>query len=77
MDELLFFFEKCEDEQIVQSKPELPTVEEYIQRRKGSSGVRVCLAIMEYACSISLSDEVLCDEMMQNIWHETNINIST
>lgn len=76
VDELLFFIEMCGEEQMLQSSHQLPTVEEYIKRRQGSSGVRVCLAIMEYACGISLSHEVLCDEAMRKVWYETNMNIS-
>ena len=40
-------------EQKVQMSEKLPTVEEYMQRRMGSSGVRLTLAIIEYAMLIS------------------------
>jgi hypothetical protein len=66
-----------EEEQMFQMTPNLPTVEEYSNRRMGSSAVRVCLAITEYAFGIELPDEVMRDEDMEDIWNETNIIIST
>lgn len=47
MEELLFFIEMTEEEQLVQMSGSLPTVEEYTRRRLGSSAVGVCLAVME------------------------------
>lgn len=38
----------CEEEQALQMTQELPTIEQYLRRRMGSSGVEVCLAIQEY-----------------------------
>ncbi|KAI1503050.1 terpenoid synthase [Biscogniauxia marginata] len=77
LDELLYFVEMCEDEQKSQTTPHLPTIEEYMRRRMGSSAVRVCMAIMEYASGITLSEQILNDASMQVIWHETNMIIST
>jgi hypothetical protein len=48
LEELRFFIQMSEEEQMFQMTPHLPTVEEYSRRRKGSSAVRVCLAITEY-----------------------------
>ena len=45
--ELLFFIEMTGVEQQSQISGKLPTVEEYRQRRMGSSAVGVCLAITE------------------------------
>ena len=47
--ELRFFIEMTGVEQQVQMTKKLPSIDEYHQRRKGSSAVRVCLAITEYA----------------------------
>ncbi|KAI6781733.1 Microbial Terpene synthase-like protein [Emericellopsis cladophorae] len=77
LDELRFFITMSEEEQMYQMTPNIPTVEEYSNRRMGSSAVRVCLAITEYAFGITLPDEVMKDEDMENIWNETNIIIST
>ncbi|KAG9252051.1 isoprenoid synthase domain-containing protein [Emericellopsis atlantica] len=77
LDELRFFITMSEEEQMYQMTPNLPTVEEYSNRRMGSSAVRVCLAITEYAFGITLPDQVMNDEDMEKIWNETNIIIST
>ncbi|KAI1268955.1 terpenoid synthase [Xylariaceae sp. FL1019] len=76
LDELLFFIRMCEEEQKIFDRPTLPTVEEYMERRMGSSAVRVFFAITEYACGISLPKKTMNDETMQRIWHEANIIIS-
>lgn len=47
LEELRFFIQMSEEEHAFQMTPNLPTVEEYSRRRKGSSAVRVCLAITE------------------------------
>lgn len=65
-----------EEEQAYQATPHLPTVEEYTSRRMGSSVVRVCIAITEYAYAINLPGEIMQDEAMQSIWHETNLIVS-
>ncbi|GAP93173.2 putative terpene synthase metal binding domain protein [Rosellinia necatrix] len=67
----------CEEEQTVQMTKELPTIEQYIHRRMGSSAVEVCLAIQEYCLGITIPSEVMRCEAMSAIWHETNIIIST
>ncbi|RYC56222.1 hypothetical protein CHU98_g9982 [Xylaria longipes] len=56
-DELLFFIRMCEEEQKIFAAPCLPAVEDYMQRRMGSSAVRVFFAITEYACGITLPKE--------------------
>lgn len=45
--ELLFFINMSHVEQEFQIKDQLPTIEEYQERRMGSSAVRVCLAMTE------------------------------
>ncbi|KAI1380799.1 isoprenoid synthase domain-containing protein [Hypoxylon crocopeplum] len=77
LEELLFFINMCGEEQNLQATHYLPTVEEYVQRRGGSSAVRVCLATIEYTYGITLSEQILDDEAMQQIWHESNTIIST
>ncbi|KAI0159689.1 terpenoid synthase [Xylariaceae sp. FL1272] len=76
LDELLFFIRMCEEEQKIFDRPTLPSVEEYMERRMGSSAVRVFFAITEYACGVILPKEVRNDETMERIWHEANIIIS-
>ena len=47
INELLLFVEMTNIEQQFQMSEKLPTVEEYRQRRMGSSAVGMCLAITE------------------------------
>ena len=46
--ELIFYIEMSGLEQRVQISEKIPTIEEYQERRMGSSAVEVCLAITEY-----------------------------
>lgn len=41
----------------------------------GSGGVRVCLALSEFACNIILPSEIIADPDMTTIWDATNIII--
>lgn len=47
MEEMRFFVDMTDVEQQVQMSMKLPSLEEYRQRRMGSSAVRMCLAITE------------------------------
>lgn len=47
LDELLLFINMANVEQEIQLGNTLPTLEEYEERRMGSSAVRVCLAMTE------------------------------
>jgi Terpene synthase family 2, C-terminal metal binding len=47
--ELKFYVEMTHVEQVYQLSEKLPSVEEYQQRRMGSSAVGPCLALTEYA----------------------------
>ncbi|KAI1348232.1 terpenoid synthase [Xylaria sp. FL0043] len=75
--EIAFFVNMCEEEHKTQVKAALPTVEEYMKRRMGSSAVRICLAIHEYATGVTIPDEIMQSDLMERIWHEINIIIST
>lgn len=91
--EVLFFIEMSGVEHQVQMENGLPSVEDYNERRMGSSAVRVCLAVTEYASypfgeilsltgrryclGITIPPQVMSDDAMQTIWHETNIIVST
>ncbi|KAI0856987.1 terpenoid synthase [Xylaria cubensis] len=77
LEELIFFIKMCEEEQKVQMNGRFPSVEEYLQRRMGSSAVGVCLAITEYATGATLPEEIMRDDSMKILWHETNMIIST
>ncbi|KAH9885948.1 terpenoid synthase [Xylariomycetidae sp. FL2044] len=76
LDEMLWFISMCQQEQKIFRGDALPTVRDYMQRRMGSSAVRVFFAITEYAGGISLPREVREHEAMQCIWHEGNVIIS-
>ncbi|KAK8115749.1 hypothetical protein PG984_012251 [Apiospora sp. TS-2023a] len=74
--ELRFFIAMTEEEHRFQRTEELPTVEEYTRRRMGSSAVRVCLAITEFANGLAIPTGVMESEAMETIWNETNLVIS-
>ncbi|KAI4222973.1 MAG: hypothetical protein LQ349_007522 [Xanthoria aureola] len=75
--ELRFFIEMTEVEQQVQMSKRLPSIDEYNQRRMGSSAVRVCLAVTEYCYGNEIPPSVIEDEDMETIWNETNVIVST
>lgn len=75
--EVIFFIEMSGVEHQVQMENGLPSVEDYNERRMGSSAVRVCLAVTEYCLGITIPPQVMSDDAMQTIWHETNIIVST
>ncbi|KAI4228723.1 MAG: hypothetical protein L6R36_001413 [Xanthoria steineri] len=66
-----------EVEQQVQMSKKLPSIDEYNQRRMGSSAVRVCLAVTEYCYGHEIPPSVIEDEDMETIWNETNVIVST
>lgn len=82
-----------EVEQVCSLNDHLPSVEDYLQRRMGSSAVGVCLALTEYtltgflwlllltiyryAFDMELPTLVMQDIDMRQLWDETNIIIST
>ncbi|KAI0602634.1 terpenoid synthase [Biscogniauxia sp. FL1348] len=76
LSELRFFVQMVEEEHRFQTTGVLPTVDQYMRRRMGSSAVLVCLAVHEHALGIRLPREVLDSEPMKIIWHETNVIIS-
>ncbi|KAJ8131819.1 hypothetical protein O1611_g1801 [Lasiodiplodia mahajangana] len=76
LNEFEFFIKMCEEEHNTQETGRLPTVEEYMQRRMGSSAVRVCLAMSDYAANMVMPESIMSDDSMQTIWHETNVIIS-
>jgi hypothetical protein len=53
MDELRFFIEMTEEEHMFQQTHALPSVDDYMRRRMGSSAVGTCLAIQEYVNTLS------------------------
>ncbi|TRX88218.1 hypothetical protein FHL15_010907 [Xylaria flabelliformis] len=75
--ELRFFVEMNEEEQQHQMTAALPSVEDYIRRREGTSATRVCLALHEYAIDLRLPAVIMESMEMQAIWHESNMIIST
>ncbi|KAI4244340.1 MAG: hypothetical protein L6R40_003066 [Gallowayella cf. fulva] len=77
MEEMRFFVDMTDVEQQVQMSMKLPSLEEYRQRRMGSSAVRMCLAITEYCFGMEIPRTVIDDDDMRVIWNETNVIIST
>ncbi|KAI1320497.1 isoprenoid synthase domain-containing protein [Xylariaceae sp. FL0255] len=76
MDELIFFIDMCQEEHKFQMTQRLPSVEEYQRKRMGSSATRVCLAMTDYAYGDIMPEDIIKDESMKIIWHETNMIIS-
>ncbi|OTB09040.1 hypothetical protein M426DRAFT_7067 [Hypoxylon sp. CI-4A] len=77
LEELLFYINMCGEEQKFYTTQSIPTVEEYIQTRVGSGAARACLATVEYAYGITVPEEIMNDEMMQQLWHEAAMIIHT
>ncbi|KAI0418367.1 terpenoid synthase [Xylaria grammica] len=76
LDELTFFIQMCEEEHSSQKIGRLPTFEEYMRRRMGSSAVGVCLALNDYTNGFTLPEDIMLDDFMKIIWHEANIIVS-
>ncbi|KAI1827657.1 terpenoid synthase [Xylaria intraflava] len=74
--EVAFFIDMCQEEHKVRLSSALPTPEQYLQRRMGSSAVGICFAITEYATGINMPEEIMQSEPIKIIWHESNIIIS-
>ncbi|KAG6353738.1 hypothetical protein INS49_005447 [Diaporthe citri] len=63
--EFEFFMETSEAEQRIRLSPELPSTEEYMRARLGTSAVNVASFFNEYAYGTSISVEVLNDPDMK------------
>ncbi|KAF4876890.1 Presilphiperfolan-8-beta-ol synthase [Colletotrichum siamense] len=55
--------------------PDLPSVEEYVETRMGTSAVNITSFFNEYAYRVSLPIKVLTDPYMKVVWDKTNIII--
>ncbi|KAF2467746.1 terpenoid synthase [Lindgomyces ingoldianus] len=74
--ELEFFMETSEVEQRRRLSEELPTLDEYITCRMGTSAVGVTSAFNEFAQGMApLPSHVINDADMRTLWDETNIII--
>ncbi|KAI5921851.1 terpenoid synthase [Camillea tinctor] len=71
--EVKLYMQTTGEEHRNQMTRDLPTVDQYLEMRMGSSGVGICLALNEYGLDIQLPREVLQSEPMRIIWHETNM----
>ncbi|KAJ0273315.1 hypothetical protein COL940_009941 [Colletotrichum noveboracense] len=69
--ELEFFMKTSEVEQKRRLSPDLPSVEEYVETRMGTSAVNVTSFFNE----VSLPIKVLTDPYMKVVWDKTNIII--
>ncbi|PLB51409.1 terpenoid synthase [Aspergillus steynii IBT 23096] len=64
-------------EQNIQMTNHLPTVDEYWNRRKGSSAVGVCLAITEYCYAMEIPPNIMGGADMRRLWDLINIIVSS
>ncbi|KAF4923082.1 Presilphiperfolan-8-beta-ol synthase [Colletotrichum viniferum] len=64
-----------EVEQKRRLSPDLPSIEEYVETRMGTSAVNVTSFFNEYAYRVSLPIKVLTDTYMKVVWDKTNIII--
>ncbi|KAI1650311.1 isoprenoid synthase domain-containing protein [Daldinia loculata] len=60
------------EEHRLQVAHRLPTIEEYIRCRSGAGAGRIFLATIEYAWGITLPRELFDDDVMRQLWRETN-----
>ncbi|KAI0380854.1 terpenoid synthase [Hypomontagnella monticulosa] len=74
--ELKRYIQMTEEEQTLKLKDYIPTIEEYLRCRMGTSAVGPSIAIHEYALGMRIPQDVMQSELMQRIWHETNMIIS-
>ncbi|KAF5528452.1 Presilphiperfolan-8-beta-ol synthase [Colletotrichum aenigma] len=73
--ELEFFMKTSEVEQKRRLSPDLPSIEEYVETRMGTSAVNATSFFNEYAYRVSLPIKVLTDPYMKVVWDKTNIII--
>ncbi|KAF5516045.1 Presilphiperfolan-8-beta-ol synthase [Colletotrichum siamense] len=73
--ELEFFTKTSEVEEKRRLSPDLPSVEEYVETRMGTSAVNVTSFFNEYAYRVSLPIKLLTDPYMKVVWDKTNIII--
>jgi len=73
LEELIDFVQTTQTEQEFQTFNQLPTVEQYIQRRIGSGAVKVCFALTEFCHGISLSPSIIADKDMRILWDHASI----
>ncbi|GAW23551.1 hypothetical protein ANO14919_131150 [Xylariales sp. No.14919] len=72
LNEVRQYINMCEEEQRWQVSTQLPTVDEYMRRRMGSSAVGVALGLMEYAYGVDSGDSLRRNPTLRAIWDETN-----
>ncbi|KAF3804594.1 hypothetical protein GCG54_00012081 [Colletotrichum gloeosporioides] len=73
--ELEFFMKTSKVEQKRRLSPDLPSLEEYVETRMGTSAVNVTSFFNEYAYRVPLPIKMLADPYMKVIWDKTNIII--
>ncbi|MCJ1239389.1 hypothetical protein MMC14_007385 [Varicellaria rhodocarpa] len=75
LQEIEFFLEMSAVEQRLSLGDTLPSVEDYVKRRMGTSAVAVCIAITEYCFGMELPRSIMQSSDMKRLWDETNIII--
>ncbi|KAI0851331.1 terpenoid synthase [Daldinia vernicosa] len=75
LSEVLLYVNMGGEEQKYQVARRLPTVEEYLGYRSGTSAVRVCFATIEYAWGMTLPQELFEDDDMRQLWYEIGVAI--
>ncbi|PYI08581.1 terpenoid synthase [Aspergillus sclerotiicarbonarius CBS 121057] len=73
--EFRLFMDKSEIEQSLRLRTGLVNLDEYSRYRRGTSAVRVVLAINQYCHGIDLPPDVTKDPDYTTLWHLTNVNI--
>ncbi|KAF7347133.1 Terpene cyclase [Mycena venus] len=69
--ELHKYVDACEAEQLSELRGQAPTIEEYLQRRLGTSAVGFVIACLEYILGIDLGDTIRNDQYVKAVFDET------
>ncbi|KAF2648756.1 terpenoid synthase, partial [Lophiostoma macrostomum CBS 122681] len=74
--ELVHYVDSTQVEQKYQIDGNIPSVEEYMTRRMGSSAVRPSLVLTEYGYNMRLPRHLMDNKNMCAVWDATNVIIS-
>ncbi|KAI9721171.1 MAG: hypothetical protein M1828_005278 [Chrysothrix sp. TS-e1954] len=76
MSQIELFVGMSEVEQRVQLYQDLPSIDEYWQRRWGTSAVLVVLSIHDFTLETGLPHSIFTHPYLKTLWDETNVIIS-
>lgn len=74
-DEIVRYIHECEVEQADRLAGYIPTLDEYLENRLGTSAVFILCGIFELFVETALPDWMMNSPEMQVIWRETNLGI--